>query len=101
MSEALLPTSFPRRCGSAGPRLFRSALRGDGFGGAPDRSTYTRAMRRWVCIVALLAGFAAGPGARPRVRRPPVAIERLVEANRPAGGGEPDLRRTIAWWLLP
>jgi len=51
-------------------------------------------MRRWVCIVALLAGFS-GTGyawsARPRI---PVPIERIL----PRGDGD----RAVpppAWWL--
>lgn len=52
-------------------------------------------MRRWVCIIALLAGFA-GQGyvwsARPCI---PVPIERILEgADDPAG-------RSVDWWLVP
>lgn len=109
--EALLQTSFPRRCGSAGPPSFRlpnarrvpgrrSAVASSPPVGCPRRTAYTRAMRRWVCIVALLAGFAADPGLRPRPRRPPVAVERLLEEvfaddHLPADV----LRGTAAWWL--
>jgi hypothetical protein len=60
---------------------------------ASDPHAYTRHVRRWVCIIALLAGFS-GSGyawsARPRI---PVPIERVL----PSGAG----RRAIpgpAWW---
>ncbi|GIW20120.1 MAG: hypothetical protein KatS3mg065_0416 [Chloroflexota bacterium] len=57
-------------------------------------------MRRWVCIVALLAGFAADPGLRPRPRRPPVAVERLLEEVFADDRLPADvLRGTAAWWL--
>jgi hypothetical protein len=50
-------------------------------------------MRRWVCIIALLFGFAGDSyawTARPRI---PVAIERtLVDAPERDGA-------TTAWWL--
>lgn len=49
-------------------------------------------MRRWVCIIALLFGFAGDSYAwttRPRI---PVAIERPLDP--PAVGGA-----TAAWWL--
>jgi hypothetical protein len=59
-------------------------------------------MRRWVCIVALLAGFATGPDPRPRPRRPPVAVERLLEEVVGADRLPRDvLRGTAAWWQLP
>jgi hypothetical protein len=52
-------------------------------------------MRRWVCVIALLSGFA-GTGytwtARPRL---PVAIERPLEPAARRGTGP-----TGAWWLL-
>jgi hypothetical protein len=52
-------------------------------------------MRRWVCVIALLSGFA-GTGytwtARPRL---PVAIERPLEPAASSGTGP-----TGAWWLL-
>ncbi|HEV8546695.1 MAG TPA: hypothetical protein VGQ64_10410 [Candidatus Limnocylindrales bacterium] len=49
-------------------------------------------MRRWVCIIALLAGFSADGyvhSARPRI---PVAIERRLD-DPPTG-----LAPTAAWW---
>ncbi len=60
---------------------------------------YTRPMRRWVCIVALLAGFAAQPQPRPSQRRTPIAIERLLDEDPDRGrrAGEA-VRPTIAWW---
>jgi hypothetical protein len=50
-------------------------------------------MRRWVCIIALLAGFSGDGYAwtiRPRI---PTPIERPIEA-RPG----PGLRATADWW---
>jgi hypothetical protein len=54
-------------------------------------------MRRWVCIVALLAGFAADDYVRATRPRQPVAIERLTDdwrGRRPRG-----LDPTGAWWI--
>jgi hypothetical protein len=49
-------------------------------------------MRRWVCIIALLAGFTAG-GSRPSSRLPSIVpIERQVA--QPRLGMSP----TTAWW---
>ncbi|HEV8489235.1 MAG TPA: hypothetical protein VGQ58_05565 [Candidatus Limnocylindrales bacterium] len=51
-------------------------------------------MRRWVCIVALLAGFSGDGYAwtvRPRI---PVPVERPLDL-RPGGRGT---LRTGAWW---
>jgi hypothetical protein len=57
-------------------------------------------MRRWVCIVALLAGFTSDDyGRHARLPRP-IPIERLLGAtiagdrgpDRPTGG------QTIDWW---
>ena len=59
---------------------------------------YTPAMRRWVCIVALLAGFS-GQGyawsVRPRI---PIAIERAFDSGEPIRGGRRGLRPTAEWW---
>jgi hypothetical protein len=57
-------------------------------------------MRRWVCILTLLAGFSADGyaySARPRI---PVPIERpLDEPLRSAAQvRRADLSRTAAWW---
>jgi hypothetical protein len=52
-------------------------------------------MRRWVCIVALLAGFSASDpswSARPRLLIP---IERPLDAMDRVAGGLP----AAAWWL--
>jgi hypothetical protein len=49
-------------------------------------------MRRWLCVIVLVTGFAGqvyAPGSVPN----PVPIERPLEANR---GGR--LERTRAWW---
>ncbi|MBA2314512.1 MAG: hypothetical protein H0V87_03915 [Chloroflexi bacterium] len=54
-------------------------------------------MRRWVCVIALLYGFA-GDGyawsARPRI---PVPIERSLDPRGDRPGGMP----TGAWWRIP
>jgi hypothetical protein len=50
-------------------------------------------MRRWVCVIALLVGFAGDGYAwtvRPRI---PVAIERPLEDGPARHGGEP-----ARWW---
>ena len=82
-------TSFPRRCGSARPLPVARGI-------APG-SPYTPAMRRWVCIVALLAGFG-GSGyawsARPRAAVP---IERSLERMR--DGDRSALPTTAGWWI--
>lgn len=52
-------------------------------------------MRRWVCIVALLAGFAGDDYARGIRLREPVAVERLIETRR---GRTHGLAPTGAWW---
>jgi len=49
-------------------------------------------MRRWVCIIALLAGFSADGYAWSARPRTPVAIERQLDAK--LGGLSP----TTAWW---
>jgi hypothetical protein len=52
-------------------------------------------MRRWVCIVALLAGFAGDDYVRGVRLREPVAVERLIDTSRrPTRGLVP----TGAWW---
>jgi hypothetical protein len=53
-------------------------------------------MRRWVCIVALLAGFAADDYVRGTRLRQPVAIERLIADGR--GRRTRGLDPTGAWW---
>jgi hypothetical protein len=55
-------------------------------------------MRRWVCIVALLAGFAGDDYVRGIRLREPVAVERLIETRRRGTHG---LVPTGAWWLRP
>lgn len=61
-------------------------------------------MRRWVCIVALLAGFtAADDYVRAARLRQPVAIERLIDPHDLAGRGRTGERTrgltpTGAWW---
>jgi hypothetical protein len=52
-------------------------------------------MRRWVCIIALLAGFAREDDVR-RIRlREPIAIVRLIDDRRRGTRG---LVPTGAWW---
>jgi hypothetical protein len=63
----------------------------------PTRA-YTPAMRRWVCIVALLAGFAGDDYVRGIRLREPVAVERLIETRRRGTRG---LVPTGAWWSRP
>jgi hypothetical protein len=55
-------------------------------------------MRRWVCVVALLAGFAREADVRGVRLREPVAIERLIDS---AATGVHGLRPTGAWWARP
>jgi hypothetical protein len=55
-------------------------------------------MRRWVCIVALLAGFAGDDYVRSGRLRQPVAIERLIDRGT-AGRRGPV--QTGAWWARP
>jgi hypothetical protein len=54
-------------------------------------------MRRWVCIIALLAGFSGDSyswSARPRS---PVPIVRQVDLPLPRSA-QPGLLPTSAWW---
>jgi hypothetical protein len=55
-------------------------------------------MRRWVCIVALLAGFSREADVRGARLRQPVAVERLID---PSPAGTRGLRPTGAWWARP
>jgi hypothetical protein len=51
-------------------------------------------MRRWACVITLLAGFF-GDGYAWTVRpRPPVPIERRIEPETAPGR----LARTLDWW---
>ena len=52
-------------------------------------------MRRWVCIVALLAGFTGDDYVRGAHLREPVAVQRLIEERR---NGSRGLIPTGAWW---
>ncbi|MEO5940961.1 MAG: hypothetical protein ABIZ72_08230 [Candidatus Limnocylindrales bacterium] len=52
-------------------------------------------MRRWVCIVALLAGFAGDDYTRGARLRHPVAVERVIDTHRRRSRG---LVPTGAWW---
>jgi hypothetical protein len=58
-------------------------------------------MRRWVCIVALLAGFSGDDYTRSVRLRSPIAIERPLDA--PAGLESRGLTfaTTLAWWRRP
>ena len=60
--------------------------------GGTGRRPYTPAMRRWVCIIALLAGFGGEGYAWTARPRPTVPIERQL---RPGRDG---LTQTLAWW---
>jgi hypothetical protein len=64
-------------------------------GSQPRTRPYTPAMRRWVCIVALLAGFAREADVRGVRLREPVGVERLID---PSPGGMVGLQPTGAWW---
>jgi hypothetical protein len=58
-------------------------------------------MRRWVCIIALLAGFSADDytrGVRPRM---PIAIERPLEPAPRSARGTRHFTMTEAWWGRP
>jgi hypothetical protein len=55
-------------------------------------------MRRWVCVVALLAGFVREVDVRGVRPREPIAIERLIDSTTTAVQG---LRPTGAWWARP
>ena len=55
-------------------------------------------MRRWVCIVALLAGFTGDDYVRGARLREPVAVQRLIEERRRGTRG---LIPTGAWWSRP
>jgi hypothetical protein len=52
-------------------------------------------MRRWVCIVALLAGFSGDDYVRGARLRDPVAVQRLIEEGRRGSRGPVP---TEAWW---
>ena len=53
---------------------------------------YTPPMRRWVCIIALLAGFSADGYVRSaRLRTTVPIVRQLVEP-------QPGLAPTAAWW---
>jgi hypothetical protein len=69
-------------------------LRGLVLPGPAADSAYTPAMRRWVCVFALLTGFSGQSyvwTVRPRY---PVPIERQIEAPVRAMG----TRLTADWW---
>jgi hypothetical protein len=52
-------------------------------------------MRRWVCIIALLAGFSADGYVRSARLPTSVPIERQLSEPRPG------LSPTAAWWATP
>ena len=52
-------------------------------------------MRRWVCIIALLAGFAGDDYSRGARLREPVAVQRVID---PRQRGSHGLVPTEAWW---
>ena len=61
----------------------------------PECPPYTPAMRRWVCIIAFLAGFVGEDYVRGRRLPEPVAVERLIDVR---VGGSRGLVPTGAWW---
>lgn len=52
-------------------------------------------MRRWVCIIAFLAGFVGEDYVRGSRLPEPVAVERLIDFR---VGGSRGLVPTGAWW---
>jgi hypothetical protein len=66
--------------------------------GIPATRPYTPAMGRWVCIVALLAGFAGDDYVRGIRLREPVAVERVIARRQRGTHG---LVPTGAWWSRP
>src|SRR5262249_32346462 len=80
----------------------RSGFRGARSDGPRATPPYTPAMRRWVCIIALLAGFAGDDYVRGARLANPAAIERLVDgAGRAVDGRRAGLHgwtTTGAWW---
>ena len=55
-------------------------------------------MRRWVCIVALLAGFTSEDYVRAIRPRIPIAIERPVESMGAPGPRKGAFVTASAWW---
>jgi len=60
---------------------------------APRTRPYTPAMRRFVCVAALLFGFSGDRYAWTVRTRLPVPIERPVSLSEPGR-----TRRTLSWW---
>jgi hypothetical protein len=58
-------------------------------------------MRRWVCIVALLAGFSAEDYTRTIRLRNPVAIERPLDGPAGLAARGSSFATTLAWWRRP
>ena len=88
--------SGDRRAHGADPpgRAHLPADAGAPTGSAGDRP-YTPAMRRWVCIVALLAGFAREDYVR-GARLPSARRDRASDRTETGGRG---LVPTGAWWM--
>jgi len=63
--------------------------------GPEATSPYTRAVRRWVCVIALLAGFAGDDYTRAARIRTPVPIERTLGQVRSRAGAAVPME---AWW---
>jgi hypothetical protein len=55
-------------------------------------------MRRWVCVIALLAGFSADGYAYTVRTRRPVPIERPLDDGTTSQYRRHELTRTAAWW---
>jgi hypothetical protein len=85
----------PRSAARKGPAAGGSRVTLGGPTGLSATRPYTPAMRRWVCIVALLAGFAGDDYVRGIRLREPVAVERLIDTRRRGTRG---LVPTGAWW---
>ncbi len=62
--------------------------------GAPIEPPYTPAMRRWVCVLVMLFGFAGDGYAWSAKPRSPVPIERQLSARDIRTGAVPG----AAWW---
>lgn len=58
-------------------------------------------MRRWVCIVALLAGFRSDDYVRSVRSRIPIAIERPVESMGSTRLTRGPIVTASAWWGRP
>jgi hypothetical protein len=58
-------------------------------------------MRRWVCIIALLAGFSSDEYPRSARLRIPIAIQRPLDAPAGLPNRRSAFTTTDAWWRRP